>query len=318
MAQPTPANVRYDPILTNIVREYRLQQGHYVATGVFPLLDSGGKSGLYQVIPRGGFVRDEKLERAPSTESKGGGFKFETDTYNTKRYAFHKDLDDEVIAAANLPVGPEEAASRYVSSILMTNRERRFYSNMMKSGIWSEDITPTTKWDAATSDPRAAIRTAKTKMLKVTGFVANTLTMGWDVFQALQEHPDLKARLINVTSTVGFPGEAIVAQWLDVERIVVSRASYNVSAEGVADSFSFSFGDNVLLCYTPAGGEAADGIPAAGYTFNWNEIAPFEDVPTVNRFYMEEITSYRIESEMYYEFVVVAKDLGMTFQDVLA
>ena len=318
MAQPTPANVHYDAILTNLVREYRLQAGHYVATDVFPLLDSGGKTGKYQAIDRGGFVREEKLERAPSTESKGGGFVFTTDSYAVKRYAFHKDLDIEVIANANMPTGPEEAASRYVSGILMTNRERRFYSELMKTGVWGASKTPTTKWDAATSNPRDEIQDELTAMLKNTGFMANTLTMGWEVFRALREHPDLKARMANVVSTVGFPPVEVVAEWLGIERIVVSRASYNTAVEGADQAFSFSFGDNVLLCYTPEAGQQGDGLPAAGYTFNWNEIAPMEDVPTVNRFYMEEITSWRIESELYYEFVITAKELGTMFLDVLS
>src|SRR6185503_3094154 len=92
----------------------------------------------------------------------------------------HKDIGDQMRANADPAVDLATSISEYLMQKLLLRRDRLFASNYLTTGQWSAD---------ASSDPFTDIANQQTTILQNTGMMANTLTLGWQVYQALRKHP---------------------------------------------------------------------------------------------------------------------------------
>ena len=58
--------------------------------------------------------------------------------------------------------------------------------------------------------------------------------------------------------------------------------------------------------------------PAAGYTFSWNGYLGAGDMGVrMKRFYMDELSSWRVENEMAYDMKIISADLGCFFLSIV-
>src|SRR5688500_13947638 len=108
MPQPTVSQVHVNGPLTNISVAYIQDQSVFIASRVFPIVPVEKKSDVYYSYTKNDWFRDEAAPRAPSTESAGSGYNVNADSsYNCKRHAIHKDIDDEVRANFDNPLNPD-------------------------------------------------------------------------------------------------------------------------------------------------------------------------------------------------------------------
>jgi hypothetical protein len=236
MAQPTANDVHIDAILTNISVAYIQDQNAFVASKVFPTIPVEKQSDKYFVYTKGDWFRDEAQLRAPATESAGSGYNLTTATYNTQVYAFHKDVDDQVRANADNPLNPDRDATSFITQRMLLRQEIQWASEFFTTSVWATDSTPTNLWnDYTASDPIGDVETAKATILTSTGFLPNTMVMGYDVFRQLRNHPDIVDR-VKYTSAENVT-EDILARFFGVDRILVARAVKNTGLEG--DSFGW-------------------------------------------------------------------------------
>ena len=152
-------------------------------------------------------------------------------------------------------------------------------------------------------------------MLTSTGFLPNTLVLGYDVFRQLRHHPDIVDR-VKYTSANNIT-EDILARYFGVDNIYVSRAIRNTGAEGAADSFSTIAGKNAALFYTAPNAGVLN--PTAGYQFAWRGVSDgMGQNIGISRFRMPELRADRIEAQMAWDNKVVAADLGYFFASCVA
>ena len=269
MSQPTLKDLHVNAVLTNISIAYR--NDAYVADTIFPLVPVPKQSDIYVKYTAADWFRDEAQLRAPGEEAKRTGWNVDvTNTYYAQNYAIGHDIPDEVRSGADDVYDLDREASLFVTDKLQLRREVKFFSDFFTTSVWGTDKTGNsdfTYWDTfASSVPIEDIHDGIETILNATGKKANTLVMGWQVFNELQDHPDLLDR-IQYTQT-GIVTEDIMARVFGVERVLVARAIYNTAAEGSTPSYSFTAGKNALLCYVaPRPGRME---PSAGYTFVWN------------------------------------------------
>ena len=331
--QPTISQVKaVDVVLQNVVRQYRTKRENYVSDQIFPGISVPDKEFKYQVIPRDGFVRDEDTSRAPATESKGGGFIFDEETGSVERQAWHRDVDDETLAreaAAGFPVTSDEIAARYVTDVLLTKRENFFINlAMVSTAAWTNktsfSASDAKKWSNFSGVNKGVpidnIEGAVETMLTNTGYMPNTLVLGWKVWRKLKRHPDLLAELGDDTDTPGGLRMEAIAEILGVQRIVLMKASKNTKEEGDTATFELFGAKAALLCYVTDNPGIEE--PSCGYTFGWNapelpDVSGY-DLPAMARFYMELKKAWRIEGDMYYGGKVTAPDLGTLWTDAVA
>jgi len=311
MPQPTPTDVHVDAILTSISVAYIQNQSAFVADQVFPAIPVDKQSDKYFIYTKADWFRDEAQRRAPGTESAGSGFNVSTTTYNADVFAFHKDVDDQTRANTDNPLNADRDAAQFVAQRLMLRKEIQWTADYFTTGVWATDSTPSALWDSfATSDPISDMETGKRTILANTGFMPNTLVLGYDVFKALKHHPDIVDRFKYTSSNVVTTD--ILASLFEVDRVLVASAIKNTAVEGATASFSFVQGKNAWLGYVNPSPSLMQ--PSAGYTFMWRGVSDGLGAPIgTTSFRIPELRVDRIESQMAWDNKVVASDLGYFF-----
>lgn len=319
MPQPTMTQGHVDAILTNISVAYMQRQENFIASKVFPIISVDKKSDKYFVYRKNDWFRDEAQRRADATESAGSGYNLDTDSYSADVWAFHKDVGDQTLANADAPLNPLREAAEFVTHRLLLRMENQFVSDYFTTGVWGTDAvggSNFTQWSTyASSDPIGDIEEAKSDILSTTGFEANTLVLGYDVFRQLRHHPDLVDR-IKYTSSNNITAD-MMARMFEVDRVLIAKAVKATNNEGATGAYSFTFGKNALLTHVaPSPGLLT---PSAGYIFSWNGVSGgLGSTIGTSQFRMEHLKSERIEAEMAFDNKVVASDLGYFFSAAVA
>lgn len=326
---PTPGDVHVNTPLTNISIAFLQNASNFVATRVFPNIPVSKQSDRYYVYARGDFNRDEMQERAPATESAGGGYTLDnTPTYFANRFSFHKDIPDEVRANADAALNPDREATAFVTHKALIKREKLWVANYFATSIWSNEYagvasSPTgsqkLQWNDANSTPIEDVRLGKRTIAQSTGFEPNKLVVGRAVFDALLDHPDIIDR-IKYGQTAGAPamaGADVLAKLFGVDEVMVMNAVENTAKEGQAASHSFIGGKNCLLTYaTPAPGLMT---PTAGYTFSWTGLlGSGAEGNRIRSFRMEPLNADRVEIDMSFDLKLVSADLGAFWNGIVA
>lgn len=326
---PTPGDVHVNAPLTNISIAFLQNANNFIASRVFPNIPVSKQSDRYYTYDRGDFNRDEMQERAPSTESAGGGYSIDnTPTYYAPVFAFHKDIPDEVRSNADVVLNPDQEATAFVTHKALIKREKLFVNSYFKTGIWTNDYdgvasspsgAQVLQWSDANSTPIENMRAAKRSILESTGFEPNKLVLGRAVYDALLDHPDIIDR-IKYGQTPGAPAQAgkdSLARLFEVDEILVMNAIENTAAEGQSATHGFIGGKRALLTYSTS----SPGLmtPTAGYTFSWNGfLGAGSEGNRIRSFRLEQIKSDRVEIEMAFALKLVSADLGFFWDTIVA
>lgn len=316
MAQPTSSQVHADAMLTNISVAYAQSADAFIANSVFPSLPVAHQSDKYYIYTKNDWFRDEAQIRPPATPSAGSGYGLSTATYSCDVFALHKDIDDQTIANADVALNMEADAARFVAQRMLIRHEIEWAASFFGTSIWGTDSTPANLWDNyATSKPLVDVQTGKETVLGNTGFEPNTLVLGYNVYSDLLNHPEIVDRI--KYSSADAVTQQIMARYFGVDRLFVARGVKATNLEGETAAYSFVHGKHALLCYVPP----APGLltPSAGYTFVWQGVSDGLGMNIgTTRFYLPEIRSWRIESQMAWDSKVVASDLGYFFASVVS
>jgi len=325
MPQPSINSVHVDAILTNISVAYLQNQDNFIADKVFPVIPVDKKSDKFFTYTKNDWFRDEAQRRAGGTESAGGGYGLSTGNYSADVFAFHKDVDDQTVANADAPLNPLREATEFVTRRLLLRKEVQWNTDFFAGGIWGNDYdgvagSPSAnevkQWsDYAASDPIDDIEDAKAGILSTTGMEPNTLVLGYDVFRALKNHPDIVDR-IKYTSAQTVTSDMLAAMF-DIPRVIISKGVKATNAEGASQAYSFTSGKKALLAYVaPSPGLLT---PSAGYSFSWTGVSGgIGSTIGVSSFRMESLKADRIEGEMAFDNKVIATDLGWFWDTVVA
>ena len=323
MPQPTLSDVHVDRALTDLSVRYSQSASSFIANTVFPTIRSRYKSDLYYTYDRSYWFRTDAQLRGPASESAGSGYEIGTDTYNTKVVAVHKDLDDQSKSNADSPLTLDRDATDFVTQHLLQYQEQDWVTQHFTTGIWGTDVvggTDFTAWDDyASSDPIRDMRSAVLAMAKTTALKPNTLVLGPEVWDKLQDHPDYLDRIKGgaTTGTPAIYNTNLLASMIGIDKVVIPMAVKNTAAEGETAAYDFHFGKHALLMHVAS--SPGLNTPTAGYTFRWTGLfGTGGNGIRVKRFRMEHIASDRIEGETAYDHKVVAPELGYFWSGAVA
>lgn len=318
MPQPTASDVHVSAPLTNMSIRM-MQNSNFVADKVFPNVEVKHQSNKYFTYPFASWNRTDVQVRAPGTESPGSGWTLSTDTYFCDGFALHKDIDDPVRENQDDPLDIDTEAVEFLVAHMQLKREKLWASTYFTTGLWTgsttgTDITPSIKWNASSSVPIKDIRTQIRSMHSKTGQIANTLVLAGDVWDALQDNADFLDR-IKYTQT-GIVTTALLAQVLEIDRVIIANALEVTSPEGAAtDTITKLFTDDALLLHVAPSAKLR--TPSAGYTFSWNGRRGMRNGMRIKKFRMENLDSDRVEIDAYWDQKQVSPLLGVYFDDCL-
>ena len=342
MPQPTPGDVHVDKMLTDFSVAFVNGQGAYIADQVFPTIGVTNQTDRYRYYPRGAWFRTIAAKRAPSTETKGGGWTYSADSYRCDVWGVHKDIDDQERANEDSDLNIDTDAVNWTTEQLLLRRDLEWKDNYFKTGVWSTDLVGVTsapsasqfiQWDQAASTPIQDVHKRAIQMQKITGLRPNTLVLGPEAEVVLVNHPQIIDRIKYTRE--GTYDYQLLARLLKVDRVLTANAVVNTGVEtaaelefdrttGVAnaaaddtDNFDFIFGKDALLCYSAP--NPGLRVASAGYTFAWTGLygaAAYGG--RISRIRAELIRSDRIEAEAAWDQKITAPDLGMFWSGLVA
>lgn len=325
-AQPTSSAVHVNAPLTNISVAYIQSQADFIADKVFPVVPVDKQTDIYWVYTKNDWFRDEAQQRAPGTESAGGGYRVDsTNTYSCRVYAYHKDIPDQVRSNADAALDVDRDATMFVTQRLLIRRERVWANSYFRPAIWGNNFAGVAnnpgagqfvQWDDYTSsDPVTDIKDGRMAIKGTTGFKPNTLILSEDVFEVLKSHPDIIDRYKYTSSQV--ITSDMLAKLFEVDRVLVAGGVYATNNEGAAlDAYSWVMSRGALLVYSaPNPGLLT---PSAGYTFAWKGLSGMGYATAIKNFRMEHLESDRVEGQAAYDCRLVAADMGAFFTTAIS
>lgn len=317
MPNPTRSSVHVDRPLTNISVAYARSMG-FVGREVFPAVPVASKSDSFFVYDKGDWLRAEAEQRAPGTESAGGGFRITTDTYNAKVYAFHKDVDDQTLANADAPLALRADAARYATRKIVLQSEIDWQTNFFTTGKWGTDrtgvaATPTgtqfLQWDQSGADPIGDVTDSNLDIEAATGYHPNVVVAQSRVTRGIKENADVIDR-IKYTET-GIVTTDLLAAVFDVDAYFNASAVQNSANEGATASVDYILGKGLLTTYRAPSPSLME--PSGGYTFVWNGLTGSVEGIQTKTFRMEHLEADRVEVQGAWDQRLVASDVGVFF-----
>ncbi len=325
---PTPGDLHINQALTNLSIKYLQDDSAFIADRVFPSVGVNKQSDKYWIYDRKGTNVLKLQKRAPHTRAARIEATRSTDSYYLDVMALGAAIDDQERAntdIADLDTDYLELLARQVK----LQKEYDFASNFFTAGKWGTDFTAVIQgtpsssqflcWNDANSDPIGDVKKAVKYMLENTGYKPNKLTLGYNVWDSLRDHPDLIDRLKyggQITNTLAKVTREMVAALLEIPEILVSEAIYDTKdTDPDTEDNTFIMGNHALLTYS----QPSPGLrkPSAGYTFFWTAAEFYGSMNgfRVKRYRDEPFNSDIIEIQGAYTQKQTGADLGILFVD---
>lgn len=327
MPLPTLNTVHVNRPLTNISNAYIADQTQWVADQIFPVVPVQKQSDLFFKYTKGDWFRNNAQERAPGTESAGGGYPLTTDSYSAVVYAVHKDVDPQIRANSDDPLNADRDATLWATQQLLIKREITVVQAAIKTSTWTgsttgSDISVGTKWDAANSTPLEDIEAQVWAIYSTTGRFPNRFFIGTAVWQALKNHAEVLDRIKYTQRglvTTDIIASLIAPPGVNDFKVIVAASIYNNAAAGASDSFTYvAPADDCLLLYATQ--NPGIMVPSAGYIFTWVGYAGagsfgarLQNIPMP----WLGVGTERIEGELAFATKTIGLDLGAYFADAV-
>ena len=327
--KPNRTSAHTDTPLTNLLVAHYQADEAFIADKVFPTLPVSRSTDIFYEVPRGAMNRLQMQERARGAKPTQGGFDYKKQTYSCDIYALKVGVTDEDEIDFDNVIEWDNEATNFLALQCKLNREITWNNKFFKEDVWGTDkvgvdATPSgeqfLQWNDAGSDPINDIKSANVEMLRRTGFMANTLTLPYEVYSELTEHPDVIDR-VKYGQTAGAPAmvnKQTLAQLFEVDEVLIGYAVQNNAAESAdenaEDDHNFILPKGALLTYKPR--VVGRRTPSAGYNFVWNAYSANGMRMRSNRD-DEALTDFHIVDDAYDQ-KTVSVDLGVYFKDVIA
>lgn len=282
MPQPLSSELHVDKLLTDVALAWSQDQKNFIADKVFPVVPVRKESDLYAEYDRGFFYRNEMDVRPRGGRPAQAGYKVKKSRYSCEEYALEHVIDDRDRENADQPLDPELAGTRLLTTQAMINRDQKWTTAYMKTGVWTTDYTGVTakaeeskdtflQFDQAGAESVKFLRELRWEIASTTGYMPNVAVFGVDAFEGLGNDEDVLNRIRYTQRAV--TTEEIIASLIGIDKVLVPCGVANTAAEGATDSIDFIVGrKDVLLVYAAPAPSITS--PSAGYTFAWTGLIP--------------------------------------------
>ena len=260
----------------------------FVATRIFPVCPVDFETGYYYTFERGDLVRDYMARKPRYGKVTPAEIGHSDNSYKCAVDQVITGID--LIGAVNYErarvpssVDPRRSKARFIATQTHLHLEILFAKNFFQSGVWANQFsgiasggsapgaTQFIKFSDANSDPIRFFDQRKRQIKLEGGRLPNKLTLGYDTFNALKEHPDLLER-VKYTGSTANPAqvnERVLAELFGFDEVLVLEAAYNAAEEGQpADMRFICDPKGALISYTTPAPRVDE--PSAGYIFAWD------------------------------------------------
>ena len=246
-ANPTEKDVHQDSVLSGV--SIRYTNDEMIADQVMPVVPVKKESDMYYIYTRAWKLPQSK--RAAGAEANEVEWNVSTDTYQCEEYALKDLIPDRVRNNADNPLNLDVDTTENLNELIQLGREKRVADVVFASGTYGTQtsaLAGANRWDDyAGSDPIGDVRDAKAVVHAATGKMPNTMVIGFQAYLKLLDHPDILER-IKYTQK-GLITADLLASLFEVDKLLVGKALYDSTKEGVAESLGYVWGKSVALLF---------------------------------------------------------------------
>lgn len=257
----------------------------FVSPFIFPILPVPLSTSYYYVFDKGDLARDN-VQRKPEYG------KVAPMVFGTHEEIYHCDVDQIIVgldqirsqdySRAGTPglSDPRRSKVRIATEQMKLHMDRIFAEGFFKAGVWSNeyegaddpagDSKKFNYFNDANFDAVSFFGKLRTEMMREGRRRPNVLALGVEAYEALKVNPEILERVKYSGSTAN-PATVntnVLAQLLEIDRVVVLNSTYNAGHLGQTDMQFICDPKAALLAYAAP----APGIdtPTAGLTFAWD------------------------------------------------
>lgn len=271
--------------LTNVSIAAFQQPDYYVAPSIFPVCPVGMSTGQYYIFNKAELAKDQVTRKPAFGKADPAIFSHTEDTYSCKVDQIIIGIDN--IAALNYQrsrtpasIDPRRAKAKLTSEQMKLHLDRIFAKAFFTKNSWGnvktgKDATPGnnefTYFNDANTDIIGLFDDYKRDILVKGRRLPNKLTLGYDAFIGMKNHPQFLERVTGSGSTPNpaLVNEKVISTVLGIEEVKVLYSTENASELGQEEKMQFICDSkSALLSYAPA--SPAIDEPSAGYIFTWD------------------------------------------------
>jgi hypothetical protein len=266
MGSATGRALHIDQALSEMAMGYRPQG--FIADMIFPTVQVQKQSDAYVIFDRADRLRIDRTDRAPGTYARRVTEDVGSGTYFAKNYALASaiPIEDKANADPVFLMGMINNKAQYLLDKLMLDWERRVALQVTSGSNVGSYTAVASAWNGA-GNPLGNINTAIDNVRGSTGVRPNRIVMGIDAWLSFRRDATVRNIIFGSNNGGGYPSVRQVAELLEVDQVHVGGAYYNAGQEGVSESLSTIWGDNVLIYHAPA--SPSKEMPSFGYNFRW-------------------------------------------------
>lgn len=298
----SPRDTYVNPLLTNVYIGYGGDQ-NFVSEQIFKPLNVQRETGVY-------FVRDKENLRAPADARRGmyGRANRVNNTLTTAPYTLEEKtlehwIPERIMKQYQDPFDPKKNGITLITDKLKLDQEIDARDTL--AGGAGTSIDTSASWATAGTDIVGQVRTGRTAIQKATGKKANTVLLSKDSYDAIMKN----TAFLDAVKYTNFPSESALrsklAEWFDVDQVIVADAINNTAKEGQTDSLDYIWTDVAYVMYVnpnPVIEDTSAGYKLVlenfAYADEWYQQAEKCDVVRVTDFYDNKIVDagaiYRI------------------------
>lgn len=304
--------------LTNLSVAHFQPDDWFVSPFIFPIVPVQLSTSHYYKFCKGDLARDN-VQRKPQFG------KVQPMIFGSEEALYKCEVDQIIVGIDQIGTldyqragtpgisDPRRAKVRLATEQMKLHMDRVFAEGYFKTGIWTNEYTGVTgaapagkqfyKFDDANFDAVHFFGGLRTEMKRNGRRNPNTLALGVEAYEGLKRNPEILERVKYSGSTANPAtiNQNVLAQLLEIDRVVVLNSTYNAGGLGEEDMQFICDSKGALLCYAapnPAIDEAS-----AGYTFAWDMLGngqylafdQYEGEKGTHTEYVEGLMSYTPE-----------------------
>lgn len=270
--------------LTNMSVAHFQPDDWFVSPFIFPILPVTLSTGYYYIFNKGDLARDNVQRKPQFGKVQPMLFGSDKELYNCEVDQVIVGLDqistlDYQRSGAPGMADPRRAKVRIATEQMKLHMDRIFANAFFRAGVWTNQWAGVAaapganqfwKFNDANFDPVTFFGARRTEMMREGRRKPNVLALGVEAYEGLKSNPDILERVKYSGSTAN-PATInanVLAQLLEIDRVVVLNSVYNAGGLGVENMEFVCDSKAALLAYSapnPAIDEAT-----AGYTFAWD------------------------------------------------
>jgi hypothetical protein len=248
----------------------------FIGDQIFPVKGEDVKRGIYMKanLANAELLNADAVPRASGDSYQRINRKYDTDTFDAIEYGLESVIDDAYESEVERFMNIESTEAMLLERSLRISYEARVAAALFNASTFTATAATVnyTAANLATIDVANDVDLAKSRMLK-NGLIANTIVMGYDVYQRIRRSTLLQNQIFGVVPRSAnqrmLPGEQDVAEALGVEKLLVGKAPRNGNNKGQSYSGSFIWGTTYIAVCNTAGGEYQAG--GVGRTIQWTK-----------------------------------------------